>query len=280
MSVKIMTKVWEQAPCRENSLIVLLALADWSNDDGISWPSMQKLADKARVDRRSAQRIVRKLVKDGLLKIEEGGGRAKQHRYQIETAALCRPLENSDFQNSDIGDTKTATLETERATLPTETATQVSPDPLVEPLEKPSIDPLVVREQKFWDELKTNPAYRHIDFEVECGRMRAWLALPKNKGRKMSPGFVLNWLNKIDPPLNGNGRSVVVDPRPPVEEKHPAEWYIKRFKAAIKLDPAYTPHFSWITDKQVKQDVLEWWMTGRTADELNARNSAPLNVKP
>jgi hypothetical protein len=142
MSVKIMTMVWEHAPCRENALIVLLALADWSNDSGECWPSIQKLADKTRIDRRSAQRIIRRLAKDNLITIEEGGGRAKQHRYKIETAALCRPLENSDFQNSDFPCTERAALRTERATFPTQTATPVSPDPLVDPLEEPSVDPL------------------------------------------------------------------------------------------------------------------------------------------
>lgn len=141
VSVKIMSLVWEHAPCRENALIVLLALADWSNDDGVCWPSIQKLADKSRVDRRSAQRIIRRLKQDGLVQIEEGGGRAKQHKYKIETAALCRPLENSDFQNSGVAYIETAALETERATFPTQTATPVSPDPLVEPLEEPSGEP-------------------------------------------------------------------------------------------------------------------------------------------
>ena len=49
------------------------------------------------------------------------------------------------------------------------------------------------------EELKKNPAYQHINFAVELGKMDAWLALrPK---RKRTKTFVLNWLNKIDPPL-------------------------------------------------------------------------------
>lgn len=132
-----MQMVWDSAPCRENPLLVLLALADWSNEAGICWPSINRLAHKTRVDRRSAQRIIRKLIKDGLISIEEGGGRAKQHKYKIETAALCRPLENSG-----AGDIETAALETERATFPAQRVTPVSPDPLEEPLLKqPSIDP-------------------------------------------------------------------------------------------------------------------------------------------
>lgn len=56
-------------------------------------------------------------------------------------------------------------------------------------------------DDEFWSDLKANPAYRHIDLMVENGKMDAWLALPKNKHRKKTRQFVLNWLNKIDPPL-------------------------------------------------------------------------------
>lgn len=60
---------------------------------------------------------------------------------------------------------------------------------------------------RFFNSLKTNPAYAHVDLERETGKMQAWLSLPRNKGRKMTPRFVLNWLNKIEVPLplNGNG---------------------------------------------------------------------------
>jgi len=40
--------------------------------------------------------------------------------------------------------------------------------------------------------------------------MRAWLDLPSNKRRQMNYRFALNWLNKIDPPLEigGNGHKL------------------------------------------------------------------------
>jgi hypothetical protein len=145
-----MSLVWERAPYTAGSLIVLLALADWANDEGVAWPSMERLAQKARIDRRSAQRIVRQLERDGVLEIEAGGGRAKQHKYvlKMETAAKCRPLYASE--NGDISDIKTATLDPERATsdpqratFHTETATPTSPDPLVEPSEDPSDKPSI-----------------------------------------------------------------------------------------------------------------------------------------
>lgn len=57
------------------------------------------------------------------------------------------------------------------------------------------------RTARFFAELKANPAYAHIDIEREYHKMRQWLALPMNQGRQLTPKFVLNWLNKIEPPL-------------------------------------------------------------------------------
>lgn len=64
------------------------------------------------------------------------------------------------------------------------------------------------RNALFLGSLKTNPTYSFIDIDREIGRMQAWLALPANRGRRLTSRFVLGWLNKIDPPLvvsNGNG---------------------------------------------------------------------------
>ena len=54
---------------------------------------------------------------------------------------------------------------------------------------------------EFFSELKKNPAYAHIDMERENGKMDAWLALPANKHRIKTRKFILNWLNKIETPL-------------------------------------------------------------------------------
>ncbi len=56
----------------------------------------------------------------------------------------------------------------------------------------------------FFFELKKNPAYAHIDMDRENGKMDAWLALPANRSRIKTRRFVLNWLNKIEVPLNGS----------------------------------------------------------------------------
>ncbi len=129
-----MSTVWENASYSGSSLIVLLALADWANDEGIAWPSVDTLAAKARVDRRTAQRIVRQLVKDGVLLIEEGGGRGKRHHYRIRMAKR-HPLQDSGISSS------TVAVNLETAASDPENSGATPPDPLVDPLEEPSEEP-------------------------------------------------------------------------------------------------------------------------------------------
>ena len=122
-----MSLVWNRAPYSENRLIVLLALADWANDEGQSWPCIERLAKKARVDRRSAQRILRKLEIDGFIQTELNRGRGNQNRYTINLEKL------KGGTVSPIEEIKGGVENTEKAALRTQKAVAVSPDPLVEP---------------------------------------------------------------------------------------------------------------------------------------------------
>lgn len=61
----------------------------------------------------------------------------------------------------------------------------------------------------FISELRNDPIYSHINFDIEIEKMRRWLGRPQNKGRRMTERFVLNWLNKIDRPVD-----VPADPTP------------------------------------------------------------------
>lgn len=51
----------------------------------------------------------------------------------------------------------------------------------------------------FLETLKTNTAYRHLSIDSELSKMDAWLAA--HPGRKKSRKFVVNWLNRIEAPL-------------------------------------------------------------------------------
>ena len=69
MSIKTMTWAFSQ-PISGNEKVVLLALADFANDDGECWPSIPKIAEKAYLSVRTVQRIILILSDQGYMGFE------------------------------------------------------------------------------------------------------------------------------------------------------------------------------------------------------------------
>lgn len=91
MSVRVNTAVWGSFKGGGSELLTMLALADWSDDDGLSWPSMATLAAKVRLSRSQTQRVVHKLIDQGYVAVEgnEHGGRpGATRRYRIALEQL------------------------------------------------------------------------------------------------------------------------------------------------------------------------------------------------
>lgn len=84
MAISMMSRVWETAPYKAEKLIVLLALADWSDEDGNCFPSYSKIAAKARVSKQGAIQIIQALIQDKAIEISETGhGRGNHHSYRL-----------------------------------------------------------------------------------------------------------------------------------------------------------------------------------------------------
>lgn len=82
MSVRASSSVWRSSLSEGSSRLILLALADNADDDGLCWPSVALLARKARVSESTVHRALAALVAGGDLTIDEGGGR-KSNRYHV-----------------------------------------------------------------------------------------------------------------------------------------------------------------------------------------------------
>jgi hypothetical protein len=108
MSVRVMSWVWEHSPAAGTDLLVLLAIADNADDSGgNAWPSIATLGRKCRISPRTVQRSIRKLELDGLLQVDEQGGRGGSNRYRlvIDTPRQSvTPVKLTPRQN-DTGDT-------------------------------------------------------------------------------------------------------------------------------------------------------------------------------
>lgn len=67
MSVRASTWAWSLEEVMGSEALVLLALADQANDEGLCWPAQEKLAPKARQSVSTLRRSLRSLEKMGLL---------------------------------------------------------------------------------------------------------------------------------------------------------------------------------------------------------------------
>lgn len=83
MSVRIMSAIWESGPADQAECMLLLALADMADDDGICWPAMATVADRARMSERNARRVVRRLEDAGWLVTDGQRGRHNTNRYRV-----------------------------------------------------------------------------------------------------------------------------------------------------------------------------------------------------
>ncbi len=70
MSLRALTWAWEQELTNPSEKLVLLAIADHANDDGMCWPSMSHVAERCLLSTRQIQRITEHLVDYGLVSRE------------------------------------------------------------------------------------------------------------------------------------------------------------------------------------------------------------------
>lgn len=88
MSVRTMARVWEKSQHCGSALLMLLAIADFADDDGQAFPSVSRLAKKCRIKPRNCQYILRALEKSGELVIKFNKGPSGSNLYQIVLGAL------------------------------------------------------------------------------------------------------------------------------------------------------------------------------------------------
>jgi len=83
VSLEAITAAWRNSRQKGGALLVVLALADYADDNGLSWPSIERLASKARLSDRQTQAVLRDLATAGEIAIERGRGPKGANRYRI-----------------------------------------------------------------------------------------------------------------------------------------------------------------------------------------------------
>lgn len=83
MSIDCSSRTWRESKHHGAALLALLCLADHANDDGVCWPSVKRVAERARVIERHGKRLVLQLVESGEVYREIGGGRGNSNLFFV-----------------------------------------------------------------------------------------------------------------------------------------------------------------------------------------------------
>lgn len=118
MSVRVSSLVWDNGPTKAADRLMMLALADNSDDNGLAWPGMTRLAAKCCVGENAARATIRRLEGEGWLRVEVGGGSGRSNRYHLNmerlretpsSTGVFQPVETplSAEQNPPVDESKT-----------------------------------------------------------------------------------------------------------------------------------------------------------------------------
>lgn len=88
MSVRCISEVLERSGHSGTELLMLVVLADYSDDSGNSYPSVASLARKCRMSGRNANYILSALQASGELRVMKNEGPKGTNRYRIVLGAL------------------------------------------------------------------------------------------------------------------------------------------------------------------------------------------------
>lgn len=77
--------VWQDTDVTDPThTLILLALADYANDEGVCWPGWDSIAKKARCSRSTVWRIVKALIVIKKIQVDSGGGKWRTNTYRLK----------------------------------------------------------------------------------------------------------------------------------------------------------------------------------------------------
>ncbi len=147
MSIALMVKVWESELPTQTHKLVLLAFADYADEDGLCWPSIGRIALRSQISHRQVQRITSDLKSTGLLVVEDKASGHRTPTYRIRGDKLT-PLPESGVTRAtgrgDISDNRGDMGDTSRGDVGvTQT---ISKNHHIEPPEEPLEEILSLKE--------------------------------------------------------------------------------------------------------------------------------------
>lgn len=231
MSVKISSQVWEWSNAEGSSRLVLLALADFCDDDGFCFPGIARVAKKCRINERTVQRCIKELEECGELVVDrqQGAKTAFGHTNRFRVTLRNRVTNSHPTDGGSVGNGVTA----------------VSPKPSVEPSVKTEEaevekDKATKSFEREWNQLpQPFPKIRTLSE----GRVRALRARLKGDAWRETWREALARLPD-SPFLRGeNDRKWVAD----------VDWFLKPDSVAKVIEGKYNPK------ADAETAPAQWW---------------------
>lgn len=224
-----MNWAWGLRGLSSNERLVLLALADHADNDGICWPGHAAVSEKTEVPGRTLVRVLKSLEANRLIEVEHRkGGQGKQmtnrYRLDIHDERLAEPAEpgatmapgeaEKPTAKSAEPTAKTATLELPIVAPGTTKNVRTVSEPSIEPSVRAGAreKPLTVSENRILgitDAMRDRwrRAFPGVDLDAEIAKAEAWLAGPPRRDKSDLARFLGNRFGKAQRDLQASGRA-------------------------------------------------------------------------
>ena len=181
MSIRIMSQVWNMEIDDSTAKLTLMALADFSDDEGYCYPSYEVLAKKISKSKRTAIRAVEKLAELGFLQKEKrelNDGTSRTNLYKIvsenERVTQTPPMMTNEKEavtsmtsHSDTDDTRVVTnvsLHSDKGVTPINITTNRT---VSRTIKEPSINPLPPKGVSLPDFIDPNLWQEYLTYKKE-----------------------------------------------------------------------------------------------------------------
>ena len=183
MSIFVSTEVWKHCPLSGDRLLLMLALADHSNDEGICWPSQKSLSERIRCTERGVQKMIDALIVQGeVVLLRPGQNRGKSAVYKL--AKYADGKGEPEDRRANVG-TRKGEPEDKKG------RTSCSPESSIEPSIESSYssDEADLEVVAAWNEKK-------LDHWQECKNPEPWLSTIK--ARLRNPWWREHWREALE----------------------------------------------------------------------------------
>ena len=236
MSNKALTWVWQESESKGSALLVLLALADQADDDGVCFPSVAYIARKCRLQERSAQYALRSLEESREISRVSRRGHSTVYRIALTPESAPQPKDEvhesapqpKDEVHESAGVSQTTGARNcmdevhHGAPITLKEPSLESPTPVVGTRERKRSTPTAPRGTRVPEDFE--PDERMLEWvRRECpgvpanehGRfMDHWRSTPGTKGMKLDwIATWRNWMRRAQDDINSGRRPAANGPR-------------------------------------------------------------------